>query len=907
MRTRQDSKTQKDQASGTLAETSREGVGKFLRHVNARSSSRSKKQDCAVGLTTSVLKVSGKQEVDKRVTWSDVDAHGCSRDAMGNTLRELDEGRLQDNVLDGGEEMYDSDWEDGSIPVACSKENHPESDIKGVTIEFDAADSVTKKPVRRASAEDKELAELVHKVHLLCLLARGRLIDSVCDDPLIQASLLSLLPSYLLKISEVSKLTANALSPIVSWFHDNFHVRSSVSTRRSFHSALAHALESREGTPEEIAALSVALFRALKLTTRFVSILDVASLKPEADKNVSSNQDSSRVGGGIFNAPTLMVAKPEEVLASPVKSFSCDKKENVCETSSKGSPEYKYSSPKSNNTQSKKSPVSRELSSRNLDPSSSMACSDISEACHPKEKSQALKRKGDLEFEMQLEMALSATNVGTSKSNICSDVKDLNSNSSTVLPVKRLKKIESGESSTSCLGISTAVGSRKVGAPLYWAEVYCSGENLTGKWVHVDAANAIIDGEQKVEAAAAACKTSLRYIVAFAGCGAKDVTRRIASKRVNSAWWDAVLAPLRELESGATGDLNVESSAKDSFVADRNSLEDMELETRALTEPLPTNQQAYKNHQLYVIERWLNKYQILYPKGPILGFCSGHAVYPRSCVQTLKTKERWLQEALQVKATEVPVKVIKNSSKSNRGQDFEPEDYDEVDARGNIELYGKWQLEPLRLPSAVNGIVPRNERGQVDVWSEKCLPPGTVHLRLPRVYSVAKRLEIDSAPAMVGFEFRNGRSTPVFDGIVVCVEFKDTILEAYAEEEEKREAEEKKRREAQATSRWYQLLSSIVTRQRLNNCYGNNSTSQSSSNFQNVKKTNSNVGVDSSQNDWQSPNQIDKGDTKLHAPSPAQSEEHEHVYLIEDQSFDEENSVTTKRCHCGFTIQVEEL
>lgn len=32
----------------------------------------------------------------------------------------------------------------------------------------------------------QELAELVHKVHLLCLLARGRLIDSVCDDPLIQ-------------------------------------------------------------------------------------------------------------------------------------------------------------------------------------------------------------------------------------------------------------------------------------------------------------------------------------------------------------------------------------------------------------------------------------------------------------------------------------------------------------------------------------------------------------------------------------------------------------------------------------------------------------------------------------------------------------------------------------------------
>lgn len=47
----------------------------------------------------------------------------------------------------------------------------------------------------------------------------------------------------------------------------------------------------------------------------------------------------------------------------------------------------------------------------------------------------------------------------------------------------------------------------------------------------------------------------------------------------------------------------------------------------------------------------------------------------------------------------------------------------------------------------------QNERGQVDVWSEKCLPPGTVHLRLPRLVPVAKRLEIDFAPAMVGFDF----------------------------------------------------------------------------------------------------------------------------------------------------------
>lgn len=74
----------------------------------------------------------------------------------------------------------------------------------------------------------------------------------------------------------------------------------------------------------------------------------------------------------------------------------------------------------------------------------------------------------------------------------------------------------------------------------------------------------------------------------------------------------------------------------------------------------------------------------------------------------------------------------------------------------------------------------QNERGQVDVWSEKCLPPGTVHLRFPRLVPVAKKLGINFAPAMVGFEFRNGRSIPVYEGIVVCTEFKEVILEVIA-------------------------------------------------------------------------------------------------------------------------------
>ncbi|CAA3027238.1 DNA repair RAD4 isoform X1 [Olea europaea subsp. europaea] len=771
-----------------------------------------------------------------------------------------------------------------------------------------------------------------------------------------QASLLSLLPTDLLKITEIPVLTATCLTPIVRWFHNNFHVRSPSDAEKSCHLALASTLETREGTAEEVAALSVALFRAMNLTTRFVSILDVASMKPDAYKCSSTNSGVSKGGKGIFNSSTLMVAGPSCSFDSPSKLSSFDDMQKGSQSPVRGSGE----------SMAEKS-IKHEFQSHGIfvtDKSTDGKSDSFTEAGTAASvpdlmESEGLKRKGDLEFEMQLKIALSATAIESSKSTMAPSVVDSPSNSSTITPpYKRMKKIMTEGSSSSSNGISTSIGSKKVGAPLYWAEVFCNGENLTGKWVHVDAVNAIIDGEQKVEAAASACKKSLRYVVAFAGHGAKDVTRRyctkwykIASQRINSTWWDRVLAPLKELESGATsGVINLEQEAsvgeemealrgadqsgrecllktkqlcgeseecsdkvavslmKNSVEASRSSLEDMELETRALTEPLPTNQQAYKNHHLYAIERWLKKYEIMYPKGPVLGFCSGHPVYPRTCVQTLHTKERWLREGLQVKVDELPAKVLKRSLNRSKEQAHVDDEYSEVDPEGTVSLYGKWQTKKLCLPQAINGIVPKNERGRVDVWSEKCLPPGTVHLRLPRVGLVAKRLDIDYAPAMVGFEFRNGRSFPVVEGIVVCAEYKDAILEAYAEEEERRMAEEKRRNEALALSRWYQLLSSIITRQRLKNCYGDGDSSQPSIDIP-IPNNKSCIPPSRTNQKNVSPrcHQVNTPDEKHNAPATVPTQNHEHEFIMDDQTFDEESSLRVKKCWCGFSIQFEEL
>ncbi|CAJ1970819.1 unnamed protein product [Sphenostylis stenocarpa] len=920
-------KFQSSSDNGALTKISREAVGKLLRRANKVDTLRKKK--------TVEFEQDGTQVLDPMLHLKTSEVGHCSRNSMEKASAGEKCGNSGQDGLDNNEELDDSDWEDGVV----IRDDHP------VTIELNMTpNSTVQKQVRRASAEDKDLAELVHKVHLLCLLARGRLIDNACDDPLIQASLLSLLPSDMLQLSNVTNLTSKALYPLISWFHDNFHVKNCPNRETSPCFGLASALESHEGSPEEvydncsrlslsfesagyvtssswlerkdlmIAALSVALLRALNFTVRFVSILDVSPLKPV--------QAASGSTSGIFKTSTPMISKRKLDFKSPQESLSCSDKGNVCESSLVCSKKSKKCHVTKHMDQSSAPPI---VEGRNDSVANSKASETRDtnlESCLT-DKSRKSKRKGDVEFEMQLEMALSATAVESLESKIKSDANPGSLCFS--CPSKRVKKVTGEESSTSSQVISTAIGSTKVGSPLYWAEVYCSEENLTGKWVHVDAVNLIIDGEDKVEAMAAACKTSLRYVVAFAGQGAKDVTRRyclkwykIASHRVNSTWWDPVLAPLRDLESGATGGvthirtcqiISKESNIRDSFVPTRSSIEDIELETRALTEPLPTNQQAYKSHPLYAIEKWLTKYQVLHPKGPILGFCSGHPVYPRTCVQTVKTKERWLREGLQVKPDEHPVKELQRSIKPQKVQDSEADDYGCNDSMDKIKLYGKWQLEPLNLPHAVNGIVPKNERGQVDVWSEKCLPPGTVHLRFPKAFSVAKRLEIDYAPAMVGFEFKNGRSYPVFDGIVVCSEFKDVLLEAYAEEEERRQAEEKKRDETQALSRWYQLLSSIVTRQRLSNRYISDSLSSEmpTGGLRIDNESSATVGDSYDENHNVRHQQVDQCDTNLDVSLSTPVKDHEHVFLKKFESFDKETSLLTKRCQCGFTVQVEEL
>lgn len=94
-----------------------------------------------------------------------------------------------------------------------------------------------------------------------------------------------------------------------------------------------------------------------------------------------------------------------------------------------------------------------------------------------------------------------------------------------------------------------------------------------------------------------------------------------------------------------------------------------------------------------------------------------------------------------------------------------------------------------------------------------------VHVQLPNASKICRKIGIDFAPALTGFEIRAGRSVPVLDGVVICEEFEETLRDAHYEDTRHRAEEARKKRLAEGESAWRHLLTALVTRLRVQRSY----------------------------------------------------------------------------------------
>jgi xeroderma pigmentosum group C-complementing protein len=87
-----------------------------------------------------------------------------------------------------------------------------------------------------------------------------------------------------------------------------------------------------------------------------------------------------------------------------------------------------------------------------------------------------------------------------------------------------------------------------------------------------------------------------------------------------------------------------------------------------------------------------------------------------------------------------------------------------------VGLFAMWQTKLYDPSEAKDGIVPKNTRGQINLWTPSHLPRKCVHVLEADAAMIARKLGIDYATAVVGFDFSGMNVTPKLNGIIIAAD-----------------------------------------------------------------------------------------------------------------------------------------
>ena len=84
---------------------------------------------------------------------------------------------------------------------------------------------------------------------------------------------------------------------------------------------------------------------------------------------------------------------------------------------------------------------------------------------------------------------------------------------------------------------------------------------------------------------------------------------------------------------------------------------------------------------------------------------------------------------------------------------------------------------------------------------------------------VIRKCGIDAAPAMVGWDFSGGGAHPVYDGVVVCQENAEALMDAWNQEQEIQAKRAEEKREKRVLDNWKKLVKGLIIKQRIKSKY----------------------------------------------------------------------------------------
>ncbi|KAM0748756.1 Rad4-domain-containing protein [Meredithblackwellia eburnea MCA 4105] len=350
--------------------------------------------------------------------------------------------------------------------------------------------------------------------------------------------------------------------------------------------------------------------------------------------------------------------------------------------------------------------------------------------------------------------------------------------------------------------------------PVFWTEVYSRSNR---HWISVDPTRKKMRCRGIMEPPRSCVENQLLYVVAFEEDGsARDVTPRYA-KSFNTITMKARVPS----KKGTDWFADLLKPHARSFQLNRDKDEEEELWNRKVNEPMPTSVAAFKNHPTYVLEQHLHRDETILPGSKKLGVFRGtEIVYARSAVVQLKSEENWRRVGRVVKSDiEIPMKWVKQRTVTinrKRAENLALMDGGEVTQQ---PLYAESQTKIYIPPPVVNGKIPKNDFGNIDLYVPSMLPEGATHLPHKSAAKCAKTLGIDYAEAVTGFEFRQRRANPIISGVVVAEEFADLLIEAIINTQTAADEKEFLKRQDRVLKRWKKLIIGLRIRQRIQASY----------------------------------------------------------------------------------------
>lgn len=118
-------------------------------------------------------------------------------------------------------------------------------------------------------------------------------------------------------------------------------------------------------------------------------------------------------------------------------------------------------------------------------------------------------------------------------------------------------------------------------------------------------------------------------------------------------------------------------------------------------------------------------------------------------------------------------------------------------------------------PPVVNGKIPKNVYGNLDLYVPSMIPAGAVHLHNPETPRAAKLLGVDYADAVTGFKFKGRHGAAITNGTVVASVHAEAVQEVLNAFQDERAKEEAARRSLEALRMWKKLLAGLRIRERI--------------------------------------------------------------------------------------------